>query len=383
MKILHIGKYLPPFFKGGIESYTYDLVKGLSKKADIYVAVSNIKFKPSTKNLDGIKIYFQPKIASLLEAPINAPPYSIISKVKPDIIHFHMPNPFMELYLLFYFALFGKKTKFVVTYHADAPHYSIIDKIADSARLFFARSLLSYADKIIVTSENYRFGSEILKNVNKRKIVVIPLGVDTNFKAGSVEKLKKRYGLKNEKIILFVGRLFPYKGLEYALKAMRIVFEKFPDTKFVISGSGELMDKLKKLSDKLELREKVLFTGSLPDIERNTFYKMCDVFVLPSINRGEAFGVSMLEAMTFSKPIVSTDIKFSGVNFVNINNKTGFVVRIKDEKQLAEAIIKLLSEESLRRRFGHEARKRVSKYFNKQLMIERTYDVYKDLLQNK
>jgi len=383
MKILHIGKYLPPFVKGGIESYTYDLVKSLSRKADFHIIVSNTKFESATKNLDGIKVYFLPRIGSLLEAPINTSPYSIISKVKPDIIHFHMPNPFMEFYLLFYFVLFGKKTKFVITYHADAPHYSIIDVIADFARLFFARLLLGYADKIIITSENYRLGSKILKNVYKKKIVVIPLGVDTNLKAGSVEELKKRYGLKNEKIVLFVGRLFPYKGLEYALKAMKIVVKEFPDTRFVIFGYGELMNKLKKLSDKLGLRKKVLFTGTLPDLERNTFYKMCDIFILPSINRGEAFGVSMLEAMTFSRPIVSTDIKFSGVNFVNINNKTGFVVKIKDEKQLAEAIIKLLSNEELRKRFGREARKRVLKYFDKMLMSERTYEIYKYLLQNK
>jgi rhamnosyl/mannosyltransferase len=203
--------------------------------------------------------------------------------------------------------------------------------------------------------------------------VVIPLGVDEKmFKPIKVKKLKK-------KVLLFVGRLFPYKGLEYLLGAIKIISDKRRDFILFIVGEGKLRKKLEKMLRDLKIKNLVKFTGALPDEELIKYYNLCDIFILPSIHKSEAFGISQLEAMACGKPVISTNLNDSAVPWVNQHMKTGLIVEPKNSEALANAILFLLENKGIREEFGQNARKRIIKFFTQRRMIERTISVYKSL----
>jgi glycosyltransferase involved in cell wall biosynthesis len=376
MKILHITKGFYPD-KGGVESYSYEIVKRLADKNKVFVISTHSKISKKEK-IGKIKVIRLKKFFDFLHAPINPPYFHLIKKINPDIIHFHIPNPLHEIYLLIYLMFLGKKNKLIATYHADLPDYTLIHKILEFFRRFYLICFLRFFDEIIATSKEYVYGSPILR-IFRKKVKIIPLGISRKLPTESIMKIKRKYKIGNEKIVLFVGRLFPYKGLRYLILAIPKVIEHFPNVKFFIIGSGEKEMKLKRMVKELKIEDKVIFTGSISNKTRNTFYKICDIFVLPSINRGEAFGIALLEAMCFSKPLITTKIRGSGVNFVNKHMKTGLVVEPKNSEQLADAILKLLKNDKLRKKLEKNAKKRFLKKFTKEKMINSTLKLYKKL----
>lgn len=376
IKVLHITKGFPPD-RGGIESYTYELANAFKNKYDVHVLTTHSKLS-SSNEIDGIKVTRVKKIFDFLHAPINLPFFNKINQINPEIIHFHIPNPLSELYLLFYL-LVKSNQKVIATYHADIPDYTLLHRFLSFLRQFYMVFLMKFFDGIIITSNDYISESKILQKVKKR-LKVIPLGVDTDLKTFSANKLRKQYKIGNEKIVLFVGRLFPYKGIEYLVSAIPQVIKNYPDVKFAIVGGGEKEAELKRLAEKLKVNDKIIFTGKVDDKTRNTFYKICDIFVLPSINRGEAFGISLLEAMSFGKPLITTRIKGSGMNSINKHLTTGLVLEPSNPKQLALAINRLLKNDKFREKMGKFSKKRFLKYFKKNIMLTETEKLYQTVL---
>jgi len=127
------------------------------------------------------------------------------------------------------------------------------------------------------------------------------------------------------------------------------------------------------------LSAKVHFLGELGEREIVAFFHASDLLVLPSITRNEAFGLVQLEAMACRKPVVSTRLE-TGVEYVNQNGKTGFVVPPRNPRALAEAINGLLDDEKLRTRMGTEGRRRVEKEFTKERMAWETLKLYEEVL---
>jgi rhamnosyl/mannosyltransferase len=359
MRVFLIGKYQPGSeMAGGIESYTQDLISS-----------KNVDFKPIFFGTRELPIKF-----SLLEAPFSSPRlfWKILSMIKFDIIHINIPNPFAELMLLFYIFFHGKKPKIVATYHADAPHYTFISYLADAVRMIWLLPLLNLCDKIISTSNQYANSSFVLR-IFLKKVLIIPLGINVENKP----TIRKQ---SESKTIIFIGRLFRYKGIDILLKSFKNIVDQQNDVELLIVGTGPLKTALINLAKKLGLENHVTFTNRVSDVEKNKLLTESDIFVLPSVNRGEAFGISQLDAMLFEKPVVSTKIKGSGVTFVNKNGETGIVVEPNNQNQLANAIVKLLNDNELRKKMGKNVRRRVLKYFTKNLMIKETLKVYKSLI---
>lgn len=375
--ICFIGKYSFLTHKGGIETFSKHLLKNLNVRI-FAVFFDEKKEIIRRKNMTILHIT---QLFNFLGAPFNLLPFK--SFMKHSLIHLNVPNPLIELQLLLYFLIRGKKQKLLITYHAEAPHYTPFHWFFDFLRMFWFLPLLIIADKIVATTNEYVRGSFILRKF-KKKIEVIHLGLDFKKfrKCSKIKTIRKKLNIKKgEKIILFVGRLFPYKGLEYLLQAFEIVSRVDKKTKLIIVGKGRLKAKLIKIARNLKIDKKVIFTGEILEREKNTLYKLSDIFVLPSINKGEAFGLSMVEAMYFGKPVISTNIKGSGVNFVNLNRVTGLVVEPKNSKALAEAILKLLRDKNLRKKLGRNARERAVKLFDGKKMIEKYEKLYSKLMK--
>jgi rhamnosyl/mannosyltransferase len=146
----------------------------------------------------------------------------------------------------------------------------------------------------------------------------------------------------------------------------------------LIIGTGPESDTLKAKAGEGSLVNRIFFLGDISDDNLASYYQACDVFVLPSSHRSEAFGTVLIEAMASGRAVVSTELG-TGTSFVNIHGKTGLVVPPRDSGMLAEAINMLLSGYSLRQEFAANARKRAEEFSN-DVLNQRILQVYSDVL---
>ncbi|MGM0428109.1 MAG: glycosyltransferase [Thermodesulfobacteriota bacterium] len=372
LKVLQIYKdYYPPVI-GGVEGHINLIANGLKDRGvDVEVLVSNTCARLEIEEIEGIRVTKAPQWGRFASAPLNATFASWVRKLgtQADIVHFHFPNPTGEISSL----LARLSNKSVVTYHSD------IVRQARMAKLYapFLREFLSRADLIMATSPNYVRSSEVLGDFQE-KCRVIPFGIDpgrfeyTPEIQAAVQSLRRIYG---SGIILFIGRFRYYKGLYVLLEAMKRVRGKL-----LLIGSGPMEKELKhRVAADDELKQKVFFLGELSDQQVVAHLHACDLFVLPSILRSEAFGIVLLEAMACKKPVISTELG-TGTSFVNQHQKTGLVVPPNDVRALAEAINVLLRDPVIREQYGAAAGKRVEECFSLDRMIEELMAVYQIVL---
>jgi rhamnosyl/mannosyltransferase len=275
---------------------------------------------------------------------------------KPDTIIFHYPNPFVAHFLLKQLKKYPD-IKLVLYWHLDITKQKILGKLFNGQ----TKRLLNRAQKIVATSPNYIDGSKYLPEY-KDKCVVIPNCVsDERMSAtgGKEEEIRSTY---SGKIICFaLGRHVPYKGIEYLVRASKLLDDRFA---ILIGGQGELTPSLKELAAG---DEKVKFLGKLKDEDVCSYLNDCDIFCFPSITKNEAFGIALAEAMAMGKPAVTFTIEGSGVNYVSLNGVTGIEVENGNVEEYAKAIVTLAENGEMRKAYGTAARERVLSLFtNKQ-----------------
>ncbi|MEM2106654.1 MAG: glycosyltransferase family 4 protein [Candidatus Bathyarchaeia archaeon] len=218
--------------------------------------------------------------------------------------------------------------------------------------------------------------------LDESRISVIHNGVDLEmFKPRmDVEDLKKRYGISDSPSVLYLGRMDPYKGVDYFLRAAHIVIEQIPKAKFIIAG-GSRFDRL-KVQDYLtssKIRRSIIVTGYLPESEIPLLYSACEVFCYPSM--WEGFGLTPAEAQATAKPVVA--FNHCAIPEVVKHGKTGILVDPGDYNGLAEAIVRLLRDHDLRRRMGEEGRRRVERLFNWDEAADKTVEVYRHVAESR
>jgi glycosyltransferase involved in cell wall biosynthesis len=310
-----------------------------------------------------------PQWGRLVSAPITPTFYRYLKQCckSVDIVHFHHPNPTAE----FSYLLANLKKRLVVTYHSDIVRQAKLELVyAPFRKIFFDTS-----DKIIASSENYIQSSGFLKKY-AHKCTVIPYGIDagrfdsceTNAK---IEGIRNRYG--NEPILLFVGRFRYYKGLHLLVSAMENV-----NAKLLLIGTGPEEKRLRKMIQEKHLTTKIEILGELPDTDVDAFYKACDIFLLPSHLRSEAFGIVQIEAMCCRKPVICTELG-TGTSYANIDQKTGITVPPNDAAALSKAINHLLENPDERTKMGACGAERVKQLFTAEKMVDQTLNVYRDL----
>jgi rhamnosyl/mannosyltransferase len=287
-----------------------------------------------------------------------------LTHYRPGLMHVHTPHPAAAFAMSF----FRAKCPLIVTHHSDI----LGRRSLHGAVRPFIRQLMLRADRIIVTSRRYLDTSPELRDY-RHKCVVIGLGIEREaFAAPDHNKVAAIRRELGPDVILAVGRLVAYKGLEYAIRAMSQV-----DGKLAIIGTGPLEIELRELTISLGLLDKVQFLGKVTEIA--PYYKAAKVFVLPSISRAEAFGIVQLEAMAAGLPVVNTDVE-SGVPEVSLNGCTGLTVPPRDSKALATALQFLLSNEHQRLKMGDAARSRADCEYNVEKMVSKTAEVYEAAL---
>jgi glycosyltransferase involved in cell wall biosynthesis len=233
--------------------------------------------------------------------------------------------------------------------------------------------------RILVTSPAYAQTSRFLLDV-QHKCTVIPLGIDVERfedRAGeSAARLRARWGLPADRpVAVFVGRLRYYKGLDYLLRALPLV----PDVHLLLVGGGPLWDRTRALAERLGVAGRVVFTGDVDEADLPACYKAGDLFVLPSHTRAEAFGTSIVEAMSAGLPVISTEIQ-TGTSWVNQAGVTGLVVPPCDPDALAGAIRILVADPALRASMGRAGLARAREHFRASTMVDAVEAVYREVL---
>jgi len=367
MKVLHLGKYYPPY-PGGIETYTRLICEGLAQRGlNIDLVASNNEDRFVNEYRNGVKVFRLPRKRVLSSIPIcpSMPPFlrKLIKRNNYDILHLHFPNPMAESSLL----LCNFKSKLVITYHTDIGFKYKIKKLY----IPFVHHILRRADKIIATSENFLLSSLFLKNYLE-KSVVIPISVGDFFLEDSNDGITKQIIEKFGDFILFVGNLSSYKGPEYLIKAMKSI-----NANLVIIGVGLEEKRLKDEVMRRGLEKKVFFLGKIENDQLINYYDACKIFCLPSVSPAETFGIVLLEAMARSKPVISTELG-TGTSWVNVDGETGFVVSPRSSEELSNAINKILCNDRLREQMGNNAKKRVIDNFTREKVIDYLIELYKN-----
>jgi glycosyltransferase involved in cell wall biosynthesis len=368
MKVVHIFKdYFPPT-TGGIEQHMQVLCAGLARHIDATVLVPSRSRRRIEERLDGVRVIRVPELGRYFSAPLCPSMPAELRRLSPDLVHLHFPNPTGDLAYL----LSGCRAPVVMTYHVDVIRRSRLLRLY---RPVFGL-LAPHIRCVIATSPQYLDSSAFLAPYRDR-CTVIPFGVDLDdfaLRVGEVDQvqaLRQRHG---ERIVLFLGVLRYYKGLDVLIRAMARV-----PGRLLIAGQGPQRTSLEALARELGLTDRISFLGEVPESERRLLLHACDVFALPSIDRSEAFGIVQLEAMACGKPVVSGDLP-TGVRFVNQDGVSGRLIPPGDPDALAGALNQLLEDDALRAGLGKAARQRVEQEFTAERMITRTLGLYDEVV---
>ncbi len=367
MKVLHIGKYFSPF-KGGMENYLYDTIATLCRrgvKCAALVHHHDLRFKNSDEefNTDGshFRVVRAGVILRLLYTPISPMFPLLLNKLlkdfQPDVLHIHLPNPSAICALALTRA---KNIPWVLHWHADIVTSSPLMKFIYFIYRPFERNLLQRANTIVVTSEAYRDSSEPLSDF-LHKCQVVPLGIDSRRLKSKIDfcSLPVSADERRNLNVLAVGRLTYYKGFEYLIRATALVAA----AKVSIVGTGDREKDLKTLVARLGLEKRVVFHGCLSDQELIKHFSQCDCVCLPSIERTEAFGIVLLEAMYFGKATLVSDVPGSGMGWIVQGGVTGIKVEPANPESLAKALDYMANNRDIVERMGQRGKQEFERHF--------------------
>ena len=345
-----------------METHLQALCGGMRNHADVRVIVSSDNRRSVDEVIDSVPVT---RLATMLKAFSTAISPGMAGRIRnsaADLVHIHLPNPSaVQAYLMS-----GYRGRLVVSYHSDIVKQKMLGRMFEP--LLYATLRRSAA--IIATSQNYLATSPVLQDFRDR-CHVIPYGIDTaqfeHFDAEAVRRIRARFG---ERLVISVGRLVYYKGLEYLIRAMSEVRGTL-----VIIGDGPLRGKLERLASQLGIADKVIFEGVIDNAAVRSYYHAAAVFVLASVARSEAFGIVQIEAMAAGLPVINTSLD-SGVPLVSVHEQTGLTVPPEDPQALASAINRLLDDSNLRQKFGEAGVLRARREFGLDTMLQRTLDLY-------
>lgn len=366
-KVLLVNKFYFPHI-GGVETVVQQYAKVLNSDYELVILTcqSARSFLSKEETIDGIKIIRCASLGNLFSMPISI---SFVLRLiqglyQYDVLHFHEPFPLASL-----ISVFPKRSKYVVTWHSDIVKQSFFRKIV----IPFQKLLLRKADLITTTSPALRENSNVLK-FYKEKVVVLPLYISLE-EYDNCNIISKPFFNLPSKYFLFLGRFTYYKGISFLIDAY---LKAQIDEPLVLAGGGRLSDSdLAKVHSNNSI---ILINRFLEDEEKKYLLKNCHCYLFPSIHNSEAFGITQLEAMAFSKPVINTNLN-TGVPWVSIDKESGITIDVNDHKALANAIIEL-SDPDLKeyKKYSDGARERVKTKFNEKVVAPELIRIYKKLL---
>lgn len=365
MKIAQIVCAFPPYNGGiGQSAKRYSEILSLNHELTTFTLSPKKENYSSNKEVKYLKPLIRRGHAGL--------PFSLLRSLRKfDCIYLHYPF-FGATEIIYLFLLFNKKIRLVIHYHMDTNDLPWFSKILTAPSKLTKNYLFKRAETIISASLDYVKNSQIA-NLEKKypeKFREVPFGLDTNLFSpklpeqnnGLIAKTKaivnfvtKNFIKRGQVNLLFVGGLDKahyFKGLLVLFAALSQLNNKH--WRLNIVGSGNLSDYYKQQAEALGLDKQIKFLGRLDDTALIKSYQESDIFILASINRHEAFGIVLTEAMACGVPVIASDLP--GVRRVFRDGQDGLLAKTGDAKDLAEKIDELIGNENKRLAMGKSAR---------------------------
>ncbi|MDQ3435062.1 MAG: glycosyltransferase [Actinomycetota bacterium] len=360
MKVAHVYKDVYPPVAGGIEKHIDGIRRGMPDVESDVIVCSRSRLTSVHTVGTGVEVRVG-ELGRLLSTPLAPGFPGRLRSLRADVFHLHMPNPLGELSTLA--ALRGRPI--VASYHADI----VSQRRLNPVYLPLQRACLRRAGAVVVGSLSLLRTSPALAGMAERAEHV-PYGVDlTRFDPERVnaedrEALRRRYGTP---LVVALGRLVHYKGVDQLIAAASSL-----DASVVIAGGGPLEGHLRDLA---RSEPRVHLLGSVPEADLPLLLAAADLFVLPSVNRAESFGIATIEAQAMGVPAVVTDVGTGTVEAI-APGETGVVVPAGDPMALAGAISALLTDPDRRRTMGEAARRRVLAKHSQNDQVSRLKAIY-------
>lgn len=355
----------------GFIDYTIQLANFLSKNGVIVLLI--IPDNQIREHIGAIEdrvstyTYTQPRFYYPTNIFLAYKLFKRIILFNPDIIHIQGGHPWFSFILPL---LHSKRYPLVMTFHDVKPHIG-----ENHLRTRFINYCgRTYSDKMIVHGEKLKEIMIKKYGIPNENVHVISIGEH------NVVPFKKydRKDLREEgNLILFFGRIYEYKGLKYLIKAEPLITKKMPNAKIIIAGRGE---KFKKYENMMKNKENfIIYNHYISYKEGVELFQKCSVVALPYIDASQS--AVIVTAYGFKKPVVTTNV--GSIPEIVDNGKTGYIVPPRNPKVLAEAIVRLLKDEDLRKRMSENAYKKLRTDLSWDDIAKKTIEVYKEAIRNK
>jgi len=377
VKIAQVSPWFFPHL-GGVESHVRSMSRELAARGHQVTVVTSQHDPslPSEERLDGFRVIrVKPRLIAMRN-PITPKMRATLRSLPVEVVHAHSPPPLASHYA----GVVARERgiPYVVTYHCDVDLPSAWGIFAESVyRRSLGASTLRNADRVVVTTRTYGATSRSVWRYNP---VVVPNAVDHRRFRPDIDASSVREHLKippAAPVVLLVGRIVPHKGVEHFIEAARFV----PEAWFLVVGEGSLLEAMKRFAGTMGVADRVRFLGRVSDENLPKVYAACDVFVLPSVSRLEAFGIVALEAMATAKPVIVADIP--GVREVIEDGREGLLADPMNARDLGEKIRRLLGDPEARHVMGERGREKVLESFDIQSVTDRIESVYRSVLDGR
>ncbi len=388
MKILQVVDFFKPSWEaGGIVRVCYELSKRLADNGHGVTIYTTDGFKSRLKvkknqpvDVECMEVYYFRNVSISLTKRNFYLPYllPLIAKKniqKFSVVHIHTFRSLLVIPIWYY------AKKYNIPYILQA-HGSVLptfqkQRLKKIFDLFFGYRILKDATKLIALTkteaEQYK-----RMDVDENKIEIVPNGIDLSQYENLPKRgeFRKKYSIgDDEKMILYLGRIHKIKGLDLLVKTFSDLIKKLDDIRLVIVGPDDgFLSTIKKQTEDLKIDGRILFAGPLYERDKLEAYVDADVYVLPSVY--ETFPVTVLEACACGTPVIVTD----QCGIADIVDEVGYVVEY-DKDQLQDAIIKILSDEGLRRKFGEEGKRLVGEEFGWDEVVLDIENIYLSLIE--
>jgi glycosyltransferase involved in cell wall biosynthesis len=383
MRVLHLGKYYAPY-AGGIENFMLDLVnathtRGVANAVLVHQSGATQAGFDDRLTEDQSELLFRARCyGQLAYAPIS-PGFGLalsrmIRQFKPELLHLHLPNTSAFWALLNPAA---RRIPCVIHWHSDVVGPGLEKRLRLLYPFYrpFEQASLGRARQVISTSPAYLQSSRALARWHDRAEVV-PLGLEPA--RLECQPLPEPGPWRNpgHLRVLGVGRLARYKGFSDLIDAVTAVDK----VELIIAGHGPLLGQLQRQVASSDAADRITLAGSVGNQTRNQWLASCDLLALPSINRAEAFGLCLVEAMAIGKPALTTTVPGSGMAWVVEHENTGWLVSPGDRNGLIEQLAHLQRQRGQVTAAGQRAHEAFGRRFHIGAVADRIVEIYRQAL---
>ncbi len=373
MRIVQVSPFFAPH-TGGVESYVRNLAREFAHEGhEVTVVTARYERQlPADDRSEGYRILRASTLFVALNTPFDPGMTGLLRRLDADVVHLHYPPP-----LTSYFAtrgLVNRKIPVCLTYHCDLDLPGAGGRlVAGAYQRFFLPPTLRRVDRVIVHTRSYGVTSAMLRG---RDLTVIPSVVDLErFRPGlDASRLRGELHLQGKRVLAFTGRLVPHKGVNVILEALA---ELPSDVVLIVIGAGPRLSTLVRLARSLDIEDRVRFCPAVSDDELPSFLALADVFVFPSQNRLEGFGLAVAEAMAVGLPVVVADLP--GVREIIEPGVEGLLAEPLIASDVAEKVRTLLDDPALARRMGEAGRRRAEARYGLATVAGQLLSLYEDL----